>query len=186
MNISPRSPKTVRLRYKNPRYDRVVRVNTENIARSMGFDEDQVFDITLAVEEAYANAIEHASRHGPDLELEIIYFLLEDRIEISVHDTGCGFLAPQDDGTPPRFRGIESSRGRGIALIRMLSDAADILSEPGIGTLIRITKFLVKPKARPGAAPAKKKAASPKKKRSPGVAGKRSSRSSNLLGTAGH
>ncbi|HNW33695.1 MAG TPA: ATP-binding protein [Candidatus Ozemobacteraceae bacterium] len=147
MSTSLGPPKTVRLRYKNPRYDRVVRVNTEAIARSMGFTEDQIFDITLAVEEAYTNAIEHASRRGPDLELEIVYHLHADRIEISVHDTGCGFDAPSSNDVKILLAGIECSRGRGIALIRMLSDVADIISEPGIGTLIRITKYL------PGPAP---------------------------------
>jgi len=156
----------VRLRYKNPRYDRVVRVNTEAIARSMGFTEDQIFDITLAVEEAYTNAIEHASRRGPDLELEIIYHLHVDRIEISVHDTGCGFDAPSGDDVKILLAGIECSRGRGIALIRMLSDVADIISEPGIGTLIRITKYLPEPPAKAGQkknAPKKRSAATDKK-----------------------
>lgn len=142
-------------------------MNTETIARNMGFTEDQIFDITLAVEEAYANAIEHASRHGPDLELEIVYHLHCDRIEISVHDSGCGFDAPSSDDRVVTIAGIECSRGRGIALIRMLSDVADIISEPGLGTLIRITKFLKKPVTRPSKPASKKKAVSRKTLPSP-------------------
>ena len=158
MNTSLGPPKQVRLRYKNPRYDRVVRINTETIARKMGFDEDQIFDITLAVEEAYANAIEHASRHGPDLELEIVYHLHGDRIVITVHDSGCGFDAPLNDGRGVPMAGIDCARGRGIALIRMLSDIAEIISEPGLGTLISITKYLKKPVSKPSKAAPKKKA----------------------------
>jgi len=165
MNTSLGPPKQVRLRYKNPRYDRVVRINTETIARKMGFNEDQIFDITLAVEEAYANAIEHASRHGPDLELEIVYHLHGDRIEISVHDSGCGFDAPLNDGGRVPIAGIDCARGRGIALIRMLSDVAEIISAPGLGTLIRITKYLKKPVSKPGKAVPKKKALARKQTR---------------------
>ena len=133
--------RSVRLRFKNPKYDRIIRLNTESIARKMGFSEDQVFDISLAVEEAYTNAIEHSGRNLADLELEILYQLFADRLEVSVHDTGCGFnqeAAVQDIS----FQDANADRGRGLGLIRSLSDKAEILSAPGAGTLIRIIKYL--------------------------------------------
>ena len=133
--------RSVRLRFKNPKYDRIIRLNTEAIARKMGFSEDQIFDISLAVEEAYTNAIEHSGRNLADLELEIQYQLFSDRLEISVHDTGCGF---NEEATiqDSYIKDINEDRGRGLGLIRSLSDKAEILSAPGAGTLIRITKFL--------------------------------------------
>ncbi len=139
-------PKSVRLRFKNPRYDRIIRLNTESIARKMGFDEDQIFDITLAVEEAYANAIEHSGCPAADLELEIIYYLFSDRLEVSVQDSGKGFDGTRTDEVLEARRQAEI-RGRGLKIIRSLSDTAEILSAPGVGTLIRMTKFLVNPKA---------------------------------------
>jgi anti-sigma regulatory factor (Ser/Thr protein kinase) len=143
-----RPPKSVRLRFKNPKYDRIVRVNTESIARKMGFDEDRVFDISLAVEEAYANAIEHSGRPASDLELEILYLLFADRLEVSIQDTGCGFdqkQVPMDLD----FHQITGARGRGLALIRTLSDQVEILSAPGAGTLIRMVKRLTICEAKP-------------------------------------
>ena len=133
--------RSVRLRFKNPRYDRIIRLNTESIARKMGFSEDQVFDITLAVEEAYTNAIEHSGGNLVELELEILYQLFPDRLEVSVQDTGCGFDEQQRQ-TACAFDDIVSDRGRGLGLIRNLADKAEILSAPGAGTLIKITKFL--------------------------------------------
>jgi anti-sigma regulatory factor (Ser/Thr protein kinase) len=131
----------VRLRFKNPRYDRIIRLNTESIARKMGFSEDQVFDITLAVEEAYANAIEHSGRPATDLELEIQFLLFPDRLVVTIQDTGCGF--EESNGVRSFVETPEAAaRGRGLGLIRSLSDAAEILSAPGVGTLIRIEKFL--------------------------------------------
>lgn len=147
-------PKSVRFRFKNPRYDRIVRLNTESIARTMGFDEDQVFDITLAVEEAYANALEHSNEAGTDvdLELEILYHLFPDRLEVTIQDSGCGFLAPESEMAAVSEEEVMTVRGRGLGLIRTLSDRAEILSSPGLGTLIRIVKFLTVPRP-----PARKK-----------------------------
>ena len=142
-------PKSVRLRFRNPRYERIVRVNTESIARKMGFTEDDVFDITLAVEEAYTNAIEHSGKRRPDLELEIVYLLFTDRLEVSIQDSGQGFQ--QDPAKLLELKPLpdmSSDRGRGLGLIQHLADRTEILSEPGIGTLIRIIKFLVPRPAR--------------------------------------
>lgn len=135
--------RSVRFRFKNPRYDRIVRLNTESIARTMGFDEDRVFDITLAVEEAYANALEHsvASQTSAELELEIVYQLFPDRLVVTIQDSGCGFHAREQELVALSEETM-ALRGRGLGLIRTLSDHAEILSAPGLGTLIRITKFL--------------------------------------------
>ncbi len=147
-NASP--VKSVRFRFKNPRYDRVVRLNTESIARTMGFDEDRVFDLTLAVEEAYANALEHsmAAETGAELELEIVYQLFPDRLVVTIQDSGCGFYTREQE-LVARSGETMALRGRGLGLIRTLSDAAEILSAPGLGTLIRITKFLPSKAASP-------------------------------------
>lgn len=136
-----RSNRSIRLRFCNPRYDRIVRLNTESIARRMGFTDDQVFDITLAVEEAYTNAIEHSRRSHDAIELEIIYHLFADRLVVSIQDSGCGFER-NVPGVDEPIAVIEQIRGRGLGLILNLSDHAEILSEPGLGTMIRITKFL--------------------------------------------
>lgn len=135
--------RSVRLRFKDLRYDRIIRMNAESIARKMGFTEDQVFDITLAVEEAYTNAIEHSGKRPTEIELEIVFQIFSDRLEVSVHDTGCGFLEEKSTPLPEaEYAELLSSRGRGLGLIMKLSDKAEIFSAPGAGTLIRITKFL--------------------------------------------
>ncbi len=140
---------TVRLRFQNPRYERIVRLNTESIARKMGFNDDQVFDISLAVEEAYTNAIEH-SREVPDegggpvpIVVELVYHLYPNRLEVTVQDTGVGFVDVNRSAAElADLERDDADRGRGLALMRQLSDRVDILSEPGVGTLVRICKFL--------------------------------------------
>jgi serine/threonine-protein kinase RsbW len=137
-----RQPEQIYLRFKNPCYEKIVRENTEKIARNMGFDEDQIFDLTMAVDEAYANAIEHNSRKGTQLDLEIEYLVFENRLEILVRDSGCGFDIAQID-IPENLKKLTSDRGRGLTLIKALSDHFELLSNPGTGTMVKIVKFLV-------------------------------------------
>jgi len=145
MAMSGLPHKSVRLRFRNPKYERIVRLNTESIARKMGFSEDDVFDLTLAVEEAYTNAIEHSAHPLASLEVEVAFYLFTDRLEVIIQDSGCGFV--EEKLPSPTPLGLEddpglSHRGRGLELIRSLSDHSEILSAPGMGTLIKIRKFL--------------------------------------------
>jgi len=141
MKIKTTQPEQVFIRFKNPRYLRVIRDNTEVIARRMGFAEDQIFELSMAVDEAYTNAIEHSGRVGGESELEIEYLIYENRLEVSVKDSGCGFDCARLK-IPNTLKSLHSSRGRGLGLIRMLSDSFELSSKPGVGTMIRIIKYL--------------------------------------------
>lgn len=141
MKIKNIQPEQVFFKFRNPRYLRVIRDNTEDIARRMGFEEDQIFELAMAVDEAYTNAIEHSGRVGGEAELEIEYLIYENRLEVSVKDSGCGFDSARLE-IPKTLKGLHSSRGRGLGLIRMLSDGFELRSTPGVGTLIRIIKYL--------------------------------------------
>lgn len=141
MKIITTQPEQVFIRFKNPRYLRVIRDNTEVIARRMGFAEDQIFELSMAVDEAYTNAIEHSGRVGGESELEIEYLIYDNRLEVSVKDSGCGFDCARLK-IPNTLKNLHSSRGRGLGLIRMLSDSFELSSKPGVGTMIRIIKYL--------------------------------------------
>ncbi len=134
-------PEQVFFKFKKPCYLRVIRDNAEVIARRMGFDEDQVFELAMIVDEAYANAVEHGAVSTGDTELEIVFLIYRDRLEVSVKDTGCGFdlsCVP----IPQNLRSLNSTRGRGLGLISMLSDQYELISTPGCGTILRLTKYL--------------------------------------------
>jgi len=136
-----KSCERVSLKFDNPCYLRVIRDNTETIARRMGFEEDQVFELGMAVDEAYTNAIEHGSNADCDSALEIEFLIFDDRLEVAVKDSGCGFdhaclKIPKHLGT------LTSTRGRGLGLINLLSDKFELSSIPGTGTIIKIIKYL--------------------------------------------
>jgi serine/threonine-protein kinase RsbW len=140
-------PKKIYLRFNNPSYEKIVRANTEELARQMGFDEDQIYEISLAVDEAYTNAIEHSGDFGIALDLEIEYLVYEDRLEISITDTGCGFDSTRVQ-IPSTLRTLTTIRGRGLALIKSLSDSFELLTRPGAGTFIKIIKYLTSGKTK--------------------------------------
>ncbi len=134
-------PEQVFFKFKKPCYLKFIRDNTEVIARRMGFDEDQIFELAMIVDEAYANAVEHGGDVEGGSELEIEFLIFHNRLEVSVKDTGCGFdlsCVP----IPKNLRSLNSTRGRGLGLISMLSDSYELVSSPGTGTVLRLTKYL--------------------------------------------
>lgn len=141
-----RYPETIQFRFVGSRYFKIVKTNTELIARNMGFSEDKIIELSLAVEEAYVNAVEH-SGNSAELNLEVEFQVFADRLEISVKDSGCGFDITRLK-IPKSLKNLDGVRGRGLSIIRQFSDRLVLDSIPGSGTLIRIIKFLSRRKTR--------------------------------------
>ena len=93
-----------------------------------GATEDEIFDITVATQEACANAIEHAYAPGP----AAFEVLLE-------HDAGQVRITIRDRGRWREPRG--ENRGRGLPLMRTLMDQVDVRDTAG-GTEIVLAKTL--------------------------------------------
>ena len=96
---------------------------------SVGAKPADVYDVTLAANEACANAIEHpvAVRESV-VELEAL--LVGEVVEVIVRDTGSWREASPD-----------GDRGRGLELIRALMDEVDVRRGDG-GTEIRMRRRL--------------------------------------------
>ncbi|MFZ5950051.1 MAG: ATP-binding protein [Candidatus Rifleibacteriota bacterium] len=139
-------PEQMVLKFNDPQYFSIVKKNTELLARRMGFNENRIFDLAMAVDEAYVNAIEHGGK-GSELNLQVEFLIYQDRLEISVSDTGCGFDITRIE-IPKTLKNLEGVRGRGLGLIKRLSDRFVLSSVPGSGTLIRIIKFVSSRRAR--------------------------------------
>jgi anti-sigma regulatory factor (Ser/Thr protein kinase) len=94
-----------------------------------GVAPDDVIDITLACSEACANAVEHPSGSGrPAFEVEARRE--HDQLFLVIRDFGAWAVAD-----------TQSSRGRGLGMIREIMDAVDITSG-GAGTQVVMRRTL--------------------------------------------
>lgn len=90
---------------------------------------DLAGDLISAANEACSNSIEHAYRDGSAGRVQLTAESGLDTVTLVVTDTGTWRPLPADPG----------DRGRGIAMMRALTDQLDIDHTPGPGTLVRMT-----------------------------------------------
>lgn len=98
---------------------------------------DVAHEILLAASEAAANACRHGRRAGGRSEIRVRCKLERKQVTIEVADEGEGFDSSKIEAPdlPDRF----ASGGRGLYLMRELSDAVDITSTDK-GTTVRLTR----------------------------------------------
>jgi serine/threonine-protein kinase RsbW len=101
-----------------------------------GVTEDCIDDIRLALSEACANVIEHADQSD---EYDVHLAIDDDACTIKVIDAFNHFdAAGLEDGMPDGT----SARGRGVAIMRAVTDHIGFTSEPQAGTIVRLVKRL--------------------------------------------
>ena len=121
-----------------PEYVGTIRMAIAHIAANIGFDIEAIDDIKIAVSEACTNIIRHSHEHS-EYSYDIIVECEEKSLTITVADEGVGF--EPDDYIEP-IPGETHGSGMGIFIVKALMDEVDIQSEIGIGTNIRMTKYL--------------------------------------------
>ncbi|MFF1337961.1 ATP-binding protein [Streptomyces sp. NPDC058290] len=122
-----------------------------------GVDPDISFDLSVALSEACANAVEHGGPTAetgvgaePDPEACAAYrvtaYLDGDCCRIEVTDSGPGFPAATVTGRRPPPAGpsapSESEHGRGLWLIAELADHVRFRNRPGQGAVVSFDKIL--------------------------------------------
>jgi serine/threonine-protein kinase RsbW len=113
-----------------------------------GVDPDISFDLSVALSEACANAVEHGGDDapgGPSEAYRVTAYLDGERCRIEVADTGPGFPAAVRGrpGGAARTVSADAEDGRGLCLIRELADHVHIGSAPGrAGAVVSFDKIL--------------------------------------------
>lgn len=94
-----------------------------------GVDSEVSFDLSLALSEACANAVEHGTGERSQAYC-VTAFLDGDQCRIEVADSGPGFRAaiPAPTGEP-----VDAEGGRGLFLIESLADHVHVGNRPGRG-----------------------------------------------------
>lgn len=96
----------------------------------------EIRDISIALSEACANAVEHATGAT---EYEVTLDVNGDRFTAMVTDQGQGLDEATLSTTMPA---PTEARGRGLPLMRALADDASFTVQPGIGTTVQLIKLL--------------------------------------------
>ncbi|WP_046727545.1 ATP-binding protein [Streptomyces humi] len=108
-----------------------------------GVDPDISYDLSVALSEACANAVEHGGAGRPSEAYRVTAYLDGEKCRIEVADSGPGIgpgFARTQDIRPAR---LDAEHGRGLCLIRELADHVHIGSKPGRGgTVVSFDKIL--------------------------------------------
>ena len=108
-------------------------------ARRLGFAEDALFGIDLAVREAVTNAVLHGNRQDENVPVEIEMAGTDDGLTVTVRDRGQGF-DPSHLPDPTAEENILKASGRGILFMRTFMDEVEWARHPQGGTLVRMKK----------------------------------------------
>ena len=108
-------------------------------ARRLGFAEDALFGIDMAVREAVTNAVLHGNRGDESKTVEVGFADTPSALVITVRDRGTGF-DPAAVPDPTAEQNLLKSSGRGILFMRSFMDEVAWERHPGGGTLVRMTK----------------------------------------------
>ena len=108
-------------------------------ARRLGFSDDVLFGIDLAVREAVTNAVLHGNRSDESVPVEVGVTGTDAGMVVTVRDRGTGF-DPTRVADPTAEENILKSSGRGILFMRTFMDEVVWESPEGGGTLVRMTK----------------------------------------------
>jgi len=123
----------------------IIRKFIAGISENMGFSEEEVYKIELAVDEACSNVVKHAylTNSRSDRIVNVEAHEKEDRLEIVIFDKGKGF-DPQKVKKPEIEEYMRKMKrgGLGIYLIKELMDKVSFRIKAGVRNEVRMIKFL--------------------------------------------
>ena len=114
-------------------------------AEQAGFDDDAVFKLQLATDEACTNIIEHAYEGNPQGEIALSYRVEAPFFVIEIRDHGRPFTpAAVTPPTPPQPDNLENLEigGLGLHFMRQLMDDLAFTFDPVAGNLLTMRKRL--------------------------------------------
>ena len=112
-------------------------------AREIGFHEDDLHQLGMAVRESMVNAVVHGNRYNARKKVHLSVTKAPDRLTIVIADEGDGF-DPNSVPDPLAEGNLLRQSGRGLLLIRAFVDEFQVLPGQPRGTEVRMVKYLAK------------------------------------------
>jgi serine/threonine-protein kinase RsbW len=109
------------------------------VGNRLGFGEEALFGIDMAVREAVTNAVLHGNRQEADKSVEVTFADSPAELTITVRDEGEGF-DPEAVADPTVEQNLLKTSGRGILFMRNFMDEVEYSRHPQGGTIVRMTK----------------------------------------------
>ena len=129
-------------------YVGIVRLAVSGVATRMNFSIEEIEDIKIAVSEACTNSVQYAFDEPLNERVFITFSLYKNKLEIIIKDHGKGFNMSDIGTSSPKGTSLKNidndipRLGLGLTFIQSLMDESEILSEPGKGTVVRISKLV--------------------------------------------
>jgi len=142
------SPPTVRLEFGSA-FDMLdfVQIISDYVGRLTGLDEDQLFDVSVAVRESVVNAIKHGNQNDQSKRVVVEFATIpRDSMTIRVADQGEGF-DPEDVPDPLSPENLMKGSGRGILFMRNYMDDVMLSRVQDGGMEVRMVKKAPQPKS---------------------------------------
>jgi serine/threonine-protein kinase RsbW len=136
--------RTVRLDFAS-RVDllEVVQTALNHLSGLVGFDEEAVHYMSVALRESVVNAIKHGNRGDESKRVAVDFVLHAGALEFRVQDEGTGF-DPSSVANPVEPENLLRPDGRGIFFMRNFMDVVEYTFPPRGGTVVRMVKKLAK------------------------------------------
>lgn len=124
-----------------------VQVVGDHLCRRVGFDEDSMHWVSVAIRECVINAIRHGNQNDQRKLVHVEFISSSDPetggLTVAVRDEGEGF-EPEQIADPLAPENMLKSSGRGIFLIRNFMDDIQLRRIPQGGMEVRMVKKLAK------------------------------------------
>ena len=135
------SPPTVRLEFASA-FDMLdfVQIVSDYVGRLTGLDEDQLYEVSVAVRESVVNAIKHGNQNDQSKRVIVEFSTVPlDRMVVRVEDQGEGF-DPDAIADPLAPENIMKGSGRGILFMRNYMDDVTLRRAIAGGMEVRMVK----------------------------------------------
>jgi serine/threonine-protein kinase RsbW len=141
-------PPTVRLEFGSA-FDMLdfVQIISDYVGRLTGLDEDQLFDVSVAVRESVVNAIKHGNKNDQSKRVVVEFSTVPlAQMTVRVQDQGEGF-DPEDVPDPLSPENLMKGSGRGILFMRNYMDDVTLSRVQDGGMEVRMVKKAPQPKS---------------------------------------